>query len=135
MSPSGTRRSEQLTVWAATQGPHEFRAICARILALPEARIRVIMGDVGGGFGQKMFPMREDIAVVLAARRLGRPVKWIEDRNENLLSGGHAREEQMTVSVATDDAGHFTGVRVEQVENVGAYPFPGNGSTAGGRIA
>ena len=123
--------SEQLTVWAATQGPHEFRAICARILALPEARIRVIMGDVGGGFGQKMFPMREDIAVVLATRRLGRPVKWIEDRNENLLSGGHAREEQVTVSVATDDAGHFTGVRVEQVENVGAYPFPGNGSTAG----
>ncbi|MBV9384617.1 MAG: xanthine dehydrogenase family protein [Streptosporangiaceae bacterium] len=121
---------EQLTVWAATQGPHEFRAICGRVLGLPEPRIRVIMGDVGGGFGQKMFPMREEIAVVAATRQLGRPVKWIEDRNENLLGGGHAREEQMTVSVAADDAGHFTGVRVEQLENVGAYPFPGNGSTA-----
>ena len=75
--------------------------------------------------------MREDFAVVAASRLLGRPVKWIEDRNENLLAGGHAREEQMTVSIALDGGGHFTAMTAEQLENVGAYPFPGNGSTAG----
>jgi carbon-monoxide dehydrogenase large subunit len=120
----------QLTIWASTQGPHEMRAICARVLNLPENRIRVVMGDVGGGFGQKMFPMREELAVVLAARRLGRPVKWIEDRNENLLAAGHAREERMSVRFAFDADAAITAASVEQVENVGAYPFPGIGSTA-----
>ena len=114
----------------AARGARQLR----RLLGLPEARIRVIMGDVGGAFGQKMFPMREDFAVVLAARRLGRPVKWIEDRNENLVGGGHAREEDMTVSLAIDGDGRFTAITADQLENVGAYPFPGNGSTAGAGI-
>jgi aerobic carbon-monoxide dehydrogenase large subunit len=120
----------QLTIWASTQSPHEVRAICSRVLGVPEHRIRVVMGDVGGGFGQKMFPMREELVIVLAARRIGRPVKWIEDRNENLLAAGHAREERMTVRFAFADDATITAAAAEQVENVGAYPFPGNGSTA-----
>ncbi len=122
---------QSMTIYASTQGPHEVRANMSRLLQIPEDRIRVVMGDVGGAFGQKMFPMREDFAIAAAARLLGRPVKWIEDRNENLLAGGHAREEQMKVSLAIDAGGHFTAITAEQTENVGAYPFPGNGSTAG----
>jgi carbon-monoxide dehydrogenase large subunit len=122
---------QSLTIHASTQGPHEVRANMSRLLQIPEDRIRVVMGDVGGAFGQKMFPMREEFAVAAATRRLGRPVKWIEDRNENLLAGGHSREEQMTVSMALDADGRFNAMTAEQVENVGAYPFPGNGSTAG----
>lgn len=122
---------QSLTIYSSTQGPHEVRANMSRLMQIPEDRIRVVMGDVGGAFGQKMFPMREDFAVTAASRRLGRPVKWIEDRNENLIAGGHAREEDMTVSLAIDDNGRFTAITAEQLENVGAYPFPGNGSTAG----
>jgi len=122
---------QSLTIYASTQGPHEVRANMSRLLQIPEDRIRVVMGDVGGAFGQKMFPMREDFAVAASSRLLGRPVKWIEDRHENLLAGGHAREEHMTVSLAIDTGGRFTAITADQVENVGAYPFPGNGSTAG----
>ena len=62
--------AEQLTVWAATQAPHEVRSVGARVLGLPEARIRVIMRDTGGGFGQKVVPLREDLCIMLAARRV-----------------------------------------------------------------
>ena len=79
---------DELTIWAATQAPHEMRSYCARMLGLPEHRVRVVMGDVGGGFGQKMFVTREEMAVVLASYLLARPVRWIEDRAENLLAAG-----------------------------------------------
>ena len=76
------------------------RTACAasssRALGLAENRVRVVMGDVGGGFGQKMFMLPEELAVVLAGKRLGRPVKWIEDRRENLMAGQHARDDRMT---------------------------------------
>ena len=125
----------ELTIWAATQAPHEMRSYCARMLGLAEHRVRVVMGDVGGGFGQKMFVTREEMAVVLASYLLGRPVRWIEDRAENLLAGGHAREEQATISVATDAAGHLLAARVRHLENVGSYSVPGTGSVGGGVAA
>ena len=125
----------ELTIWAATQAPHEMRSYCARMLGLPEHRVRVVMGDVGGGFGQKMFVTREEMAVVLASYLLGRPVRWIEDRAENLLAGGHAREEQATISVAADHEGRLLAVRVHHLENVGSYSVPGTGSVGGGVAA
>jgi aerobic carbon-monoxide dehydrogenase large subunit len=125
----------ELTIWAATQAPHEMRSYCARMLGLPEHRVRVVMGDVGGGFGQKMFVTREEMAVVLASYLLGRPVRWIEDRAENLLAGGHAREEQATISIATDGGGRLLGARVLHLENVGSYSVPGTGSVGGGVAA
>ena len=125
----------ELTIWAATQAPHEMRSYCARMLGLAEHRVRVVMGDVGGGFGQKMFVTREEMAVVLASYLLGRPVRWIEDRAENLLAGGHAREEQATISMATDAGGHLLAARVWHVENVGSYSVPGTGSVGGGVAA
>jgi aerobic carbon-monoxide dehydrogenase large subunit len=122
--------AETLRIWASTQSPHEYRAFFARYLAIPETCIRVTMEDVGGGFGQKVFAMREDMAVVLATRKLGRPVKWVEDRRENLVAASSARAESMRVKMAVDDAGLVRAVIVDHVEDVGAYPVPGPGSSA-----
>ncbi len=85
----------------------------------------VVADDIGGGFGSKGSVAREDIALAAAAIELGRSVKWIEDRVENLTDGGHAREEDLTVSIALDDDGTFRGLRVDLVMDQGAYPgFP-----------
>jgi carbon-monoxide dehydrogenase large subunit len=116
--------SEELTIWAATQAPHEVRSVCSRVLGLPEHRIRVIMRDTGGGFGQKVLPMRDELCVVLAARKLPAPVKWIEDRRENLLAAGQARHEHGTVTMAFDDEGTIVGAKIDHTEDVGAYPVP-----------
>jgi len=78
--------------------------------------------DIGGGFGSKAAVGREDIALAAAAIELGRSVKWIEDRSENLTDGGHGREEDLTVSIAVDDDGTFRGLRVDVVIDQGAYP-------------
>ena len=81
--------------------------------------------DIGGGFGSKGSIAREDIALVAAATELGRSVKWIEDRVENLTDGGHAREEDIEISIALDDDGRFRGLSVDLVMDQGAYPgFP-----------
>jgi carbon-monoxide dehydrogenase large subunit len=123
--------ADELTIWSSTQSPHEIRAYNARMLDMPEHRIRVIMGDVGGGFGQKGGFDREDMCVVLAARTLGGTVKWIEDRVENLTSAAHARAEKITVTMAVDDDGVLLGADVEHIEDVGAYPHGSTGSLGG----
>ncbi len=116
----------ELVVHTSTQGAHGVRGFLSRALGLPENRVRVVMGDVGGGFGQKMFMIPEELAVVLAGKRLGRPVKWIEDRRENLMAGQHARNDRMTMSLALDADGHILGARAELVEDVGAFPAAGS---------
>ena len=116
----------ELLVHTSTQGAHGVRGFLSRALGLPENRVRVVMQDVGGGFGQKMFMLPDEVAVVLAGKRLGRPVKWIEDRRENLLAGQHAREDRMTVSCAVDADGHILGVRGDLLEDVGAFPAAGS---------
>jgi carbon-monoxide dehydrogenase large subunit len=119
---SWERASGELTVWVSTQGQFAAQGLLARALGISQARIRVIMPDVGGAFGQKMFPHPEEIAVALATRLLGRPVKWIEDRRENLMCGEHAREDQATVSLAVDDDGRILGANADFLESVGAFP-------------
>jgi carbon-monoxide dehydrogenase large subunit len=119
---SWERASGELTVWVSTQGQFAAQGLLARALGISQARIRVIMPDVGGAFGQKMFPHPEEIAVALATRLLGRPVKWIEDRRENLMCGEHAREDQATVSLAVDDDGRILGAKADFLESVGAFP-------------
>jgi carbon-monoxide dehydrogenase large subunit len=129
----------ELTVWAATQAPHELRMFSARLLGLPEQRIRVIARDVGGGFGQKVVPLREDTCVLLAVRALaarGLPgaVKWIEDRQENLMAAGQARHEHATASLAFAADGEWLAASFDHVQDVGAYPTPwpvGTGAAAG----
>jgi carbon-monoxide dehydrogenase large subunit len=116
--------SGELTIWAATQSPHEVRMFCARLLGLPEHRVRVVMRDTGGGFGQKVMPMREDMCVMLAARKVTGALKWIEDRWENLVSAGQARHEHGDVAMAFDADGAILGTTIEYVQDVGAYPVP-----------
>ncbi len=125
---SWDRWSDRLELVISGQGAHEVRLFYSRYFGVPEDRIRVVMGDVGGSFGQKVFPVNDEIAVVAAARELGRPVKWIEDRSENLIAGGHARDQSMTVSFALDADGIVLGARTDLTENVGAFPAGGSGS-------
>ena len=125
---SWDRWSDRLELVISGQGAHEVRLFYSRYFGIPEDRIRVLMGDVGGSFGQKVFPVNDEIAVVAAARKLGRPVKWIEDRSENLIAGGHARDQSMRVSFALGADGVVLGARTDLTENVGAFPAGGSGS-------
>ena len=122
--------TEELDLWAATQSAHELRAFFSRLLGIPESRVRVRTPDVGGGFGQKVFALRDEWAVVLASKLLGTPVKFVEDRRENLIAASSARDDRMSMDVAVDPDGKFLAFRAELVENVGAYPFAGSGSAA-----
>ena len=116
--------SDELTIWAATQAPHEVRAFCARLLGLPEQKIRVVMRDTGGGFGQKVVPQREETCIMLAARRVPAALKWVEDRRENLMAGGHSRHEHGTARMAFAGDGTILAVHLDHVQDVGAYPTP-----------
>jgi len=113
---------DEMDITCSTQSVHETRNFFSRYLGVPEGNVRVTARDVGGGFGQKMFVFREECAVVLASRLLGRPVKWVEDRRENLISGPHARNEQGRVRIALDDEGVIQAMAVDHVGDVGAYP-------------
>ena len=101
-----------------------MRLFAARLLGIPEHSVRVITRDVGGGFGQKVVPLREDICVLLAARRLAGAVKWIEDRRENLQSAGTARHEHGEARLAFDEAGTLLAASLDHIQDVGAYPTP-----------
>src|SRR3954449_2330838 len=116
--------SEELTVWASTQTPHELRAFAARLLGIPAQGVRVIMRDTGGGFGQKVVPMREDMCILLAARKVPFALKWIEDRRENLMSAGQARHVDGKARMAFDDEGNILAADIDFTYNIGAYPTP-----------
>ncbi len=119
-----TRASGELTIYAATQSPHEVRLFCSRLLGIPEHRVRVVMRDTGGGFGQKVMVLREDMCLMLAAREVGAPVKWIEDRRENLIAAGQSRHEHAAVAMAFDANGAIEGAHIDFVADCGAYPTP-----------
>ena len=121
--------TDQLEVWLSSQGPHEARRVFSRVAGIPERHVHVRMGDVGGGFGQKFFMQREEQTVVVAAKHLGQPVKWVEDRRENLLASSHARSDVATVSFALDAQGHILGVKFDHLEEAGAWPVGGTGGT------
>jgi carbon-monoxide dehydrogenase large subunit len=114
----------ELTIWCASQAPHEARAFAARLLGLPENRVRAIMRDTGGGFGQKVNLMREDMCVLLAARKVPGAIKWIEDRRENLMAANQARHAHGYARFAFDEDGLILAAQVEHVQDVGAYPTP-----------
>ena len=95
----------EITMWVATQAPHEHRAFCARLLGMPEHRVRAIARDTGGGFGQKIFVLREEMAVMLAATKVPAALKWIEDRRENLMAAGWSRHESADLTMGFDETG------------------------------
>ncbi|HVL00271.1 MAG TPA: molybdopterin cofactor-binding domain-containing protein, partial [Dongiaceae bacterium] len=104
------------------QSPHLVARWLSLSLGLPEAAIRVIAKDVGGGFGLKNHPWKEELAVILAATKFGRPLKWIEDRYENLVGANQAREQEMTLQVAFDNDGKLIASHGDYSVNIGAYP-------------
>lgn len=118
-SPAG-----DLTIYAATQAPHEVRLFCARLLGIDEERVRVVVRDTGGGFGQKVMVQRDEMCLMLAAPKVGAPVKWIEDRRENLLAAGKSRHEHGAVKMAFDAQGRIQAAYIDFVADCGAYPTP-----------
>ncbi len=113
-----------LTIYAATQAPHEVRLFCSRLLGLPEHHIRVVARDTGGGFGQKVMVQREEMCLMLAASKVAAPLKWVEERGENLLAAGKSRHEHGTATMAFDSDGHVVAAYLDFVQDCGAYPTP-----------
>jgi carbon-monoxide dehydrogenase large subunit len=110
-----------LTVWASTQTPHLMRTGLAETLGVPESRLHVLCPAVGGGFGPKMHLYPEDVVVAELARRLGRPVRWVEDRRENLLSSAQARGFVDHIEVGARRDGTIVAVRTTIICDAGAY--------------
>jgi len=118
---------ETLTFWHSTQIPHPIRSALAARLGISESAVRVITPDVGGGFGQKIPLYREELTTAAASRLLGRPVRWIETRRENLLASLHAREDIVDVRAAMKSDGTILGLDVKILTDFGAYAyFPAN---------
>jgi carbon-monoxide dehydrogenase large subunit len=111
-----------MTVYAATQSVHPTRNGVAARLGIEGDKVRVLAGDIGGSFGLKIGASREELAVAAASRHLGRPVKWVEDRGENLTASGQAREESFDVRAAVSNDGDLLGLDVKVVVDTGAYP-------------
>ena len=118
---------QHLTFHVGTQVPHPYRTTLAGRLCLSESQVSVISPDVGGGFGQKIALYREELTVAAVARHLKRPVRWREDRLENLLASSQAREDFCRTRAAVSADGRLLGLELEIIEDFGAYSFyPGN---------
>ena len=115
--------SDELTYTMSHQNPHATRMFLSTILDHSAARLTIRVGDVGGSFGLKSHPAREDVAVCAAAKLLHRPVKWVEDRNENLVTAGHARDERVHIEAAVAHDGELLGLRAKLELDSGAYPL------------
>ena len=111
----------RLTVWGPTKVPFGNRSVVARLLELPEHRIRFIETDVGGGFGARGEIYPEDVLVPLLALRTGRPLRWVEDRRENLTALNHSREQVHDAELALDEDGRILGLRARFVNVMGGY--------------
>jgi len=111
----------RLTVWTSSQAPHAVRDTLAAATGTPQHRIRVIAPDVGGGFGLKDHLYEDELMACVAAIRLGRPVKWVEDRYETLVATHQARGETVDVEVAYDLDGRLRGLRLRAYRDAGAY--------------
>ena len=120
-------RTDAITIWSATQVVHWVRREVAAILGMPEARVRCVALDVGGGFGVKGHVYPEDLVIPFLARRLGRPVRWIEDRHEHLLSAAHSRDQLHEVEAGFDDDGRILALRDKFILDCGAWNPIGGG--------
>jgi aerobic carbon-monoxide dehydrogenase large subunit len=116
------RRDDRITLRCTVQGPHQIRRFLAsEVLRVPEMKVRVVSENVGGGFGMKGALYNEYILCVAAARVLGRPVKWISDRSEGLLSDEQCRDNITEGELALDKDHKFLALRVKTFANIGAY--------------
>ena len=115
------RGQERLTVWASCRSPHLVRTTISNVMRLPQYAVRVISPDVGGEFGIKGAAYPEGIILSFLSRKVDRPVKWIEDRMENLLACGHAHEMKIDVSVAAQNDGRILGIDSKVLVDQGAH--------------
>lgn len=113
--------SEELTVWGMTKVPHFNRGVLSSLLEFPEEKIHFIEQDVGGGFGIRGEFYPEDFLIPFAAVKLGKPVKWIEDRLEHLIAANHSRDVLCNIEIATKRDGTILGIRAEVYGDMGAY--------------
>ena len=114
--------ADLLTVWDSTQHPHEIREHLARLLSRPMESVRVACPDVGGGFGEKGCFFPEELAIPYLAMKLGRPIKWVESRQENMLCF-HGRGHSIDLEAAAQSDGTLLGIRVKVTADLGAYFF------------
>jgi len=114
-----------LTVWVSSQVPFDVRTDVAEAVGMDKALVRTIAPDVGGGFGAKLYTYPEYLVVAKAAVALGRPVRWTETRSENLVNMTHGRAQVQTVEIGATRDGMVTGIRVEILADMGAYPIGG----------
>jgi carbon-monoxide dehydrogenase large subunit len=111
----------EYTLWSATQVPHILRVLLAMTLGIPESKLRVIAPDVGGGFGSKLNVYAEEQLALALARKLGRPIKWIEDRSEAYVATIHGRDVIQEIELAATADGTMTAVRARLTAAMGAY--------------
>jgi aerobic carbon-monoxide dehydrogenase large subunit len=117
VDPSG----DQYTIWSATQIPHILRFLVSAVTATPEQKIRVIAPDVGGGFGGKLQLTAEELIAFVAAKRLGKPVKYTESRSESLVAAHHGRDVIQDIELTAKRDGTVLGLHVKLIANMGAY--------------
>lgn len=111
----------RLTLWSTTQAPHAHRTLYAMVAGLPEHKIRVISPDIGGGFGNKVPIYPGYVCAIVASLVVGKPVKWMEDRSENLISTGFARDYIMRGEIAATHDGRILGIRTNVLADHGAF--------------
>ena len=109
------------TLYSSTQVPHILKAVLSAYCGIPEQRLRIVAPDVGGGFGSKLNAYSEEVIGLVVARKLGVPIKWIEDRSENYLATIHGRGQVQDIEVAADADGRIQGMRVKLLADMGAY--------------
>jgi carbon-monoxide dehydrogenase large subunit len=115
------RVSGKLTLWSTTQAPHAHRTVYALVSGLPEHKIRIIAPDIGGGFGNKVPIYPGYVCAIVASLVIGKPVKWMEDRTENLVSTGFARDYVMRGEIAAGKDGKIRAIRTHVLADHGAF--------------
>ncbi len=116
------RGSGNYTLYTTSQNPHVARLVLSAFIGIaPENKLRVIAPDVGGGFGSKIFIYAEEVVCTWAARKIGRPVKWVAERTESFLADAHGRDHITTAEAAMDASGRILALRVKTTANLGAY--------------
>ncbi len=113
---------DHYTLWTTSQFPHVVKLLLGNfVLKIPQHKLRVVAPDVGGGFGVKQFLYAEEVLLTWAAGKVGRPVKWVNERSEGFISDAHGRDHISDAELALDADGRFLGLKVRTIANMGGY--------------
>lgn len=125
----------QMTAWHATQAPHMMQAVLAKHLEIPEGRVRVICGDVGGSYGIKVHVYPDEVATAAIAKIMGRPIKFIADRLESFTTDIHARDHEIEANIAVDAEGKILAIEVDDWTGIGPYSvYPRTSAIEGNQV-